>query len=215
MLTSKVGKVGKVLICGMKGVGKTALLEQLIHGHITPESEIHSTIEDIYVASVDTGRGSRDTLRIYDTAGLQGKAQLPRHYLYFPDGYILVYDPTDTSSLDMLADIKADIDKNKEKKEVCIIVLANMRSKAATKKPESPVTSPVATNQPDPVEVVLSRANNWCARERIKHYTVNAMERASLYEPFISLTARLHPPQTKSAFPQLRQVMQKSQKSDS
>lgn len=115
----------------------------------------------------------------------------------------------------MLADIKADIDKNKEKKEVCIIVLANMRSKAATKKPESPVTSPVATNQPDPVEVVLSRANNWCARERIKHYTVNAMERASLYEPFISLTARLHPPQTKSAFPQLRQVMQKSQKSDS
>ena len=91
MLTSKVGKVGKVVICGMKGVGKTALLEQLIYGNITPESvniivchqsnkqytstffvqEIHSTIEDTYVASIDTGRGPRETLRIFDTAGLQ------------------------------------------------------------------------------------------------------------------------------------------------
>lgn len=34
MLTAKIGKVGKVLICGMKGVGKTALLEQLIYGNV-------------------------------------------------------------------------------------------------------------------------------------------------------------------------------------
>uniref|UniRef100_A0A0K8TLV8 Putative ras family small gtpase n=1 Tax=Tabanus bromius TaxID=304241 RepID=A0A0K8TLV8_TABBR len=214
MLTSKVGKVGKVLICGMKGVGKTALLEQLIYGNINPDSEIHSTIEDTYVASIDTGRGPREILRIYDTAGLQGKGQLARHYLHFPDGYILVYDPSDTSSLDMLADIKADIDKNKEKKEVCIIVLANMRSKSSNKKIESPKGSPINTSQPDPIESVINRANNWCARERIKHYTVNAMERASLYEPFINLAVRVHPPQAKSAFPQLRQVIQKSQKSD-
>lgn len=38
--------------------------------------EVKSTIEDTYVASVDTGRGPRDTLRIYDTAGLQGNAQV-------------------------------------------------------------------------------------------------------------------------------------------
>lgn len=38
MLTSKPAKVGKVVICGMKGVGKTAILEQLIYGHITPDS---------------------------------------------------------------------------------------------------------------------------------------------------------------------------------
>lgn len=44
--------------------------------------------------------------------------QLPRHYLQFPDGFILVYDPCDSTSLDMLAGIKADIDKNKDKKEV-------------------------------------------------------------------------------------------------
>lgn len=162
------------------------------------------------MASVDTGRGTRETLRIYDSAGLQGKAQLPRHYLYFPDGYVLVYDPTDPQSLDMLADIKQDIDKNKEKKEVAIIVLANMRSRRKDT-PPSP-TRQQQQNAADPVELILNRANSWCSRERIKHYTVNAMERPSLYEPFINLCSRLHPPQTKSSFPQLRQVMQKTQK---
>lgn len=109
----------------------------------------------------------------------------------------------------MLDDIKMDIDKNKEKKEVAIIVLANMRSRNGnSKRMESPPSSP------DPIDAILSRANSWCARERIKHYTVNAMERASLYEPFINLCTRLHPPQPKSSFPQLRQVMQKTQKSD-
>lgn len=107
MLTSKPAKVGKVVICGMKGIGKTAILEQLIYGNITPDSvcisfelmmlfsikycivylrvcvcaffqEIHPTIEDTYVASVDTGRGVRDILRIYDTAGLQGTVQVSR-----------------------------------------------------------------------------------------------------------------------------------------
>lgn len=44
--------------------------------------------------------------------------QIPRQYLQFADGFILVYDPADPSSLDLLAGIKNDIDKNKEKKEV-------------------------------------------------------------------------------------------------
>lgn len=207
--SSKANKSGKVLICGMKGVGKTCLIEQLIYGNITPESDIHSTIEDIYMAMVDTGRGPREPLRIYDTAGLQGKAQMPRHYLVFPDGYVLVYDPSDPSSLDMLDDIKSDIDKNKEKKEVAVIVLANVRSGSGTlKRTDTPPTLP------DPIEAVLSRGNSWCARERIKHYTVNAMERETIFEPFVQLCIRLHPPQPKGSFPQLRQVMQKKDRSD-
>ncbi|ETN67074.1 kappa b-ras [Anopheles darlingi] len=215
MLTSKISKVSKVVICGAKGVGKTAILEQLIYGNVTIDSELHSTIEDTYVASVDTGKGSRDMLRIYDTAGLQGNVQLPRHYLLYPDAFIVVYDPSDPASLDMLAGIKSDIDKYKEKKEIIIIVIANMRSR----NPRSIGTSPNegspngnhhlnGSNQmssSDMIESNLNRANNWCARERIKHYTVNAMERASLYEPFVQLAIRLYPTQTKSSF-QLRQL---------
>jgi NF-kappa-B inhibitor-interacting Ras-like protein len=133
----------------------------------------------------------------------------------------LVYDPQDPSSLDLLSGIKSDIDRNKEKKEVIIIVIANMHSKPhhhhskSPKKTTTPTTtSPVSLNM-DQVESILNRANNWCARERIKHYTVNAMERASLYEPFITLATKLHPPQTKSSFPQLRQLTQKTSRTDS
>lgn len=38
MLTTKVNKINKVVVCGMKGVGKTAILEQLIYGNIAPDS---------------------------------------------------------------------------------------------------------------------------------------------------------------------------------
>lgn len=235
MLTSKISKIGKVVICGGKGVGKTAMLEQLIYGHVTIDSELHSTIEDTYVASVDTGKGSRDMLRIYDTAGLQGNVQLPRHYLLFSDAFILVYDPSDPASLDMLAGIKSDIDKYKDKKEMIIVVIANMHSRQArltsgssfnapstgghTMSPNGTHHSNGANSNPqignnDLIESNLNRANNWCARERIKHYTVNAMERASLYEPFIQLAIRLYPTQTKSSFPQLRQLTQKTSKVD-
>lgn len=217
MLTSKISKVGKVVICGAKGVGKTTILEQLIYGNVTIESEIHSTIEDTYVASVDTGKGSRDTLRIYDTAGLQGSVQLPRHYLAYPDAFVLVYDPSDPSSLDMLGGIKSDIDKFKDKKEIFIIVIANMHSRQIRSAGSSPINSSQQQQQQqtnDAIESNLTRANNWCARERIKHYTVNAMERASLYEPFVQLASRLYPPQTKSSFPQLRQLTQKTSKVD-
>lgn len=184
-------------------MGKTTIIEQLIYGKISPD--IHSTIEDIYVAAVDTG-GKAEHLHIYDTAGLQvSTQQLPRHFLVFPDAFVFVYDPKDPTSLDILGNIKMDIDRNKEKKEINIIVLANLMSKSRQQLPRQ-------ENTLDP-ESVLMRANNWCARERIKHFVVNAMERASLYEPFIGLAVKLHPTPTKTSFPQLRQLTQKS-KSD-
>lgn len=137
--------------------------------------------------------------------------QLPKHYFLNPDAFVLVYDPSDPVSLDMLGGIKNDIDKTKEKKEVQIVVVANMHMRG-----RAPIATEGGPPSPllDPVETILNRANNWCARERIKHYVVNAMERASVYSPFIDLTLRLHPTQTKATFPQLqlRQLTQKTQK---
>lgn len=42
MLTSKPQKVAKVVICGMKSIGKTTILEQLIYGNVTPDTVILS-----------------------------------------------------------------------------------------------------------------------------------------------------------------------------
>lgn len=194
---------------------------------------MHPTIEDIYVASVDAGRTPRDLIRIFDTGGLQGNGQvrrfkvsllylnliplaafqLPKHYFLNPDAFVLVYDPSDPISLDMLGGIKNDIEKNKEKKDVIIVVVANMRARSNRPTGGSGDAGGPPSPLLDPVETILNRANNWCGRERIKHYVVNAMERASVYPPFVDLAVRLHPQQTKTTFPQLRQLTQKSQKS--
>lgn len=35
-----------------------------------------STIEDVYIASVDAGRSPRELLRLFDVGGLQGNGQV-------------------------------------------------------------------------------------------------------------------------------------------
>ena len=45
-----------------------------------------STIEDIYVANVDTDRGQKEKVHFYDTAGLDAnKPEIPKQYLSFGD----------------------------------------------------------------------------------------------------------------------------------
>lgn len=36
-----MGKTAKVVVCGMKGVGKTAILEQVIYGNVTTKTVKH------------------------------------------------------------------------------------------------------------------------------------------------------------------------------
>ncbi|KAL4703756.1 hypothetical protein ACJJTC_017544 [Scirpophaga incertulas] len=208
-----MGKSSKVVVCGMKGVGKTAILEQLIYGSVTLKSLFYATIEDIYVANIDTDRGTKERVCFYDTAGLEppitGPPQSPtmqltanqvlqRHYLGFAEGFVMVYDTTKPESLDVLMYLKKDIDRNKDKKEVVMLVIGNR-------------TGPDDVNI---LENTSSKAANWCAREKIRHFTVSALDRPSLYEPFIYLTTRLNPVQNKTAFPQLSTLSKLTQKNN-
>lgn len=123
-----MGKTSKVVICGMKSVGKTAILEQLIYGNVTATTEFYPTIEDIYVSNVETDRGTKEKFCFYDTAGLlapsienspsSGYQSLPKHYMAFADGYVLVYDVRKPESLSVLMSLHKDIERSKEKKEV-------------------------------------------------------------------------------------------------
>lgn len=101
-------------------VSFTRLLQVKFHD----VQELHSTIEDIYEANIESDRGVRERIRFYDTAGLRhsndsgATTQLPRQYLQLADGYLLVYDTNKPDSLDVLVSIKKDVDKNRDKKEV-------------------------------------------------------------------------------------------------
>lgn len=214
----------------MKSVGKTAILEQLIYGSVAATTEFYPTIEDIYVSNIETDRGTKEKLCFYDTAGLlapavesspsTGYQSLPKHYMAFADGYVLVYDVCKPESLSVLIHLHKDIEKNKDKKEVgfylyyfryfyvgrllnvficlqaVIIVLGNK------------------TGQPNPKlqENTITKASNWCRLEKLKHYEVTAMERYSLYDPFVFLSTKLNPAPTKSSFPQIPALTKLTQK---
>ncbi|XP_026272069.1 NF-kappa-B inhibitor-interacting Ras-like protein isoform X1 [Frankliniella occidentalis] len=215
----KMGKTSRVVVCGMAGVGKTAILEQLIFGNITPSTESYPTIEDIYVANVETERGTREKMRLYDTAGLpplsgpnassnafqqQQQQQLAKQLLGLTEGYVLIYDPAKPESFECLLPLKRDIDKNRDKKEVATIVLANRIRVFNSSFTGSGNETPPPANLT--AAATLNKANTWALKEHIKHFEVNAMERASLLEPFVYLATKLNPPQNKSSFPQLSMV---------
>ncbi|XP_069816516.1 NF-kappa-B inhibitor-interacting Ras-like protein 1 isoform X2 [Dendropsophus ebraccatus] len=112
-----MGKGSRVVVCGLAAVGKTAILEQVLYGnHIIGQENIE-TLEDIYIASVETERGVREQLRLYDTQGLQEGTELPKHYFSVADGFILVYSVDSLESFRKVEQLKRDIDRFRDKKE--------------------------------------------------------------------------------------------------
>ena len=70
------------------------------------------------MASVETDRGVKEQLHLYDTRGLQEGVELPKHYFSFADGFVLVYSVNKLESFQRVELLKKEIDKFKDKKEV-------------------------------------------------------------------------------------------------
>uniref|UniRef100_A0A1A7WRF8 NFKB inhibitor interacting Ras-like 1 n=1 Tax=Iconisemion striatum TaxID=60296 RepID=A0A1A7WRF8_9TELE len=178
-----MGKGCKVVVCGQAAVGKTAILAQLLYGNHTVGSESSETQEDVYVASVETDRGVKEQLRLYDTKGLHEGQDLPKHYYSVADGFILVYSVDSMESFKRVDVLKKEIDKSRDKKEVAVIVLGNKSDLQECR------------------QVEQETAQQWARGEKVKLWEVTVAERNSLIEPFTQLTSRLTQPQSKSAFP--------------
>lgn len=71
-----------------------------------------------------------------------------------------------------------------------------------------------AVESPVPLESPASKASHWSIREKIRHFEVNALDRTTLFEPFVHLSSKLNQPPNKSGFHQLSMV-RKSVKTDS
>ena len=84
-----------------------------------------ATLEDVYVANIETDRGTKEKIRFYDTAGLEHDykdAAIPRHLLAAADGVIIVYSVEDWKSYQVAESIRKEI-KNSEKKDLVVVVL--------------------------------------------------------------------------------------------
>ncbi|XP_020826729.1 NF-kappa-B inhibitor-interacting Ras-like protein 1 [Phascolarctos cinereus] len=178
-----MGKGYKVVVCGSMAVGKTAILEQLLYGNHVIGKGDSETVEDVYVASVETDRGVREQLRLYDTQGLQEGEELPKHYFSFAEGFVLVYAVNDLVSLRKVESIKKEIDKFKDKKEIVIVILGNKSDLSEQR------------------QVDADMAQQWARSEKVRLWEVTVTDRKTLIEPFILLASKLTQPQSKSAFP--------------
>ncbi|CAG00253.1 unnamed protein product, partial [Tetraodon nigroviridis] len=175
-----MGKGCKVVVCGQAAVGKTAILEQLLYGNHVVGSESAETQEDVYVASVETDRGVKEQLRLYDTKGLQDGQDLPKHYYSVADGFVLVYSVDSLESFRRVDVVKKEIDKSRDKKEALLGNKSDLREHR---------------------QVDQEAAQQWARGEKVKLWEVSVTERNSLIEPFTQLTSRLTQPQSKSSFP--------------
>lgn len=75
------------------------------------------------MCSVETDRGGKEKLRLYDTAGLDPRAPkaLDPHLHGVADGYMLVYSTQDMTSLQAIIEVKKDIEKHRDKKDVRVL----------------------------------------------------------------------------------------------
>ncbi|KAM9601305.1 NF-kappa-B inhibitor-interacting Ras-like protein 1 isoform 2-T3 [Trichechus inunguis] len=193
-----MGKGCKVVVCGLLSVGKTAILEQLLYGnHTIVDSELSKkshffliagmedceTMEDVYMASVETDRGVKEQLHLYDTRGLQEGVELPKHYFSFADGFVLVYSVNNLESFQRVELLKKEIDKFKDKKEVAIVVLGNKLDLSEQRQVDAEV------------------AQQWAKSEKVRLWEVTVTDRKTLIEPFTLLASKLTQPQSKSSFP--------------
>uniref|UniRef100_A0A8C3U3R1 NFKB inhibitor interacting Ras like 1 n=1 Tax=Catharus ustulatus TaxID=91951 RepID=A0A8C3U3R1_CATUS len=200
-----MGKGYKVVVCGMASVGKTAILEQLLYGKHTVGLEEGATMEDVYLASVETDRGVKEQLRLYDTRGLQEGVELPKHYFSVADGFVLVYAVTSLEAFQRVELLKKEIDVFRDKKEH-----TGWWRKAGSSlmADECAVTGEVAvivlgnkTDLLDQRQVETEAAQQWARAEKVRLWEVTVTDRKTLLEPFTFLASKLSQSQNKSTFP--------------
>ncbi|CAD6184762.1 unnamed protein product [Caenorhabditis auriculariae] len=171
----RMGRAMRVVVVGCKRVGKTAILRQVACVEDITNRPYDPTIEDTYQVLLEEADKQREILILHDTAGIPhyGNAELKKAYVQAADAFVLVYSVADYESFNRVDLLKKWIDKQfgKEKKEVPIVVLANMKDVPAT--------------------VESGFAQNWATREKVKLFEVSAKDRNSLVD-FIHYLGHRH-----------------------
>ncbi|XP_028404749.1 NF-kappa-B inhibitor-interacting Ras-like protein 2 isoform X2 [Dendronephthya gigantea] len=136
----KMPKCYKIVILGCKKVGKTAIIEQLVHGH-------HKI-------------GSEES----------GTSELSKH-VPIADGFILVYSIASKLTLDVVENVKKEIEK--KGKECPLVVLGTK------------------TDLLEQRECDYKSAMKWAETEKVKLYEICVGDRQALKEPLVWLVSRM------------------------
>ena len=209
-----------MVVCGARGCGKTSVLEKLIYGNNGPFS---STIEDVYVANIETDRGTKEKIRFYDTAGLDAQQrEVPRHLLAAADGFVIVYSVEDKQSFNLAEAIRKEIKNCGEKKDqvaLCSFSISNFMTRLYwcwVLRWTWPKVVKLILDKlrclnfgRHPPEKQLTILQAWALNEKLRLAEVSALDRHSLYEPFMYLASKLNPPPNKSALAQITSTIKR------
>ncbi|TPP66171.1 NF-kappa-B inhibitor-interacting Ras protein 2 [Fasciola gigantica] len=174
-------KVTRLVVCGARGVGKTSIIEQCIYGNLHEKemNESLPTIEDTYNAIVETDRGTKERVRIYD---IGDPAKVERHFINSADAFILVYDLTNAASLSAVQMLKREIDDSRSKREVLFFLFGNKSDK------------------PRDRAIDAAELTRWAHSEKVHHHEISVNDRAKLCNLFAWIVSRVNQSQNKSGF---------------
>ncbi|KAL9969483.1 hypothetical protein ACROYT_G021703 [Oculina patagonica] len=163
----------RLVVVGGSCVGKTAVIEQAVFGNHSPGQPTFHTVEDIYEVQLDTDRGVKERIRIFDTAGVDSSnGELSKHYLNLADGFLLVFSVTSKKSFQHVQAIKKEIDRNRGK-DFPMVVIA---TKADIK------------NERECESLVIKK---WAEAEKVRLTELNVGDRKALQDPFVQITSRM------------------------
>jgi len=107
------------------------------------------------------------------------------------DGFVIVYSVEDKQSFNLAEAIRKEIKNCGEKKDQVVLVLGTKVDLAESRKVDS------------------GQAQAWALNEKLRLAEVSALDRHSLYEPFMYLASKLNPPPNKSALAQITSTIKR------
>jgi len=163
----------RLVVVGGSCVGKTAVIEQAVFGKHSPGQPTFHTIEDIYEVQLDTDRGVKERIRIFDTPAVDtSNGEVSKHYLNLADGFLLVFSVTSKKSFQQIQAIKKEIDKNRGK-DFPMVVIA---TKADIK------------NERECESIVIKK---WAEAEKVRLTELYVGDRKALQDPFVWITSKM------------------------
>lgn len=151
-----------------------------------PSDKYFATLEDIYVACWEKDKGVKEKFRFYDTRGLDNSKDgdtinAMRHLFPLVDGAVLLFSSYDSDSAQCVEKLKTEIEKSKDKREICHFIIIDNACPTPVTAAASAVENLTSSNR----ELIRMDLQN---RLKASAYEISSLEKRELLaKPFVDL----------------------------